>query len=566
MSVGSDSECPGRGFADLRGWYPCRCSVMPALAVIWAEAAGCRLGENEFMRPRGTSPRFVGRVVELSLLGELVDEARAGSPVTVIICGEAGVGKSRLVAEVTAAARDQGTLTLAGSCSAVGRTSFAFAPFAEALRPLARELTPAGGDSSGGRVAPRLFRLVSGSAEAEQTRKPPGPDPLGASAQLGLFEEVLDTLEDAAVPSGVLVVIEDLHWADQSSRGMFDFLSRNLRGTAVALVGTVRVDEPDEAGLLAWLAEVQRGPRAIRIDLEPFSREELTDLVAGVLGEPAPVELATRVYERSGGNAFLAEELLAAAERGALVPAGVRSLVLARMAVLSGPARGLLRLAAVVGASARHGLLAAAGDLGAEDLLGAARELVENHLLVADPSGDGYAFRHALTREAVYAELLPGERQQLHRAVARALTDEPTLGPPAQWAATEAVAEHWYAAGELEHALAASVLAGSAARKCSRRRAHSVTTSGRWLCGTGWPTPRRSPASSDPSCSSVRRTSPAGPASTIAPSATSMPPSQSCRGPTPLGRCWVCCVDGRADYLWRAGRVSRVSGVDWARR
>jgi AAA ATPase domain len=159
-----------------------------------------RLGENGFMRPRGTSSRFVGRVAERALLGELVDEARAGTPLTVIICGEAGVGKSRLVAEVTAAARNQGTVTLTGSCSAVGRTSFAFAPFAEALRPLARELTPAGGDSIEGWVAPRLFRLVSGSVEAEQTRKPPRPDPLGASAHLGLFEEVLDTLEHAAVP------------------------------------------------------------------------------------------------------------------------------------------------------------------------------------------------------------------------------------------------------------------------------------------------------------------------------------------------------------------------------
>lgn len=405
----------------------------------------------------------MGRIVELSLLGELVDETRAGTPVTVIICGEAGAGKSRLVAEVTAAARAEGTLVLVGNCSAVVRTSFAFAPFAEALRPLARKLAALKGDGVGRRAAPRLFRLVSESVDAKRTRDPPGPDPLGASAQLGLFEEMLDTLEDAAVPNGVLVVIEDLHWADQSSRGMFDFLSRNLRDTAVALVGTVRVDEPDEAELLAWLAEVQRGPRAIRIDLEPFGREELRDLVAGVLGEPAPVELSDRVYERSGGNAFLAEELLAAAERGVLVPAGVRSLVLARMAVLSGPARGLLRLAAVVGASARHDLLAAAGGLDADDLRSAARELVENHLLVADQSGDGYAFRHALTREAVDDGLLPGERQQLHRAVARALTDQPTLGPSAQWAATEAIAEHWYASGELEHALAASVAAGTAA-------------------------------------------------------------------------------------------------------
>ena len=94
----------------------------------------------------------------------------------------------------------------------------------------------------------------------ERDRDPPDHDPLGAHAQLGLFEEVLDTLEQAAVPDGLLLVIEDLHWADPSSRGLFEFLSRNLRGIAVALVGTVRTDEPDDAGFLAWMAELQRAP------------------------------------------------------------------------------------------------------------------------------------------------------------------------------------------------------------------------------------------------------------------------------------------------------------------
>jgi predicted ATPase len=277
-----------------------------------------------------------------------------------------------------------------------------------------------------------------------------------------LFEQVLDTLDHAAVPTGLLVVIEDLHWADPSSRGLFDFVSRNLRGTTVALMGTVRTDEPDDAGFLEWLAEVQRGPRAIRIDLEPFGRDDLADLVTGVLGERPSAALAGRVYERSGGNAFLAEELLAAPERGVPVPTTVQGLVLARIAGLTPPARGLVRLAAAAGVRVRHGLLAAAGGLGEEGLLAAVRELAENHLLVADPSGEGYAFRHALTREAVYDDLLPGERHQLHRAVARALTDEPGLGPPAGWAVAEAVAEHWFAAGELEPALAASIAAGNA--------------------------------------------------------------------------------------------------------
>ena len=226
----------------------------------------------------------------------------------------------------------------------------------------------------------------------------------------------------------MLVVIDDLHWADPSSLGLFEFLSRNLRGTPVALVGTVRTDEPDDAGFLAWLAEVQRGPRAVRLDLEPLSREDLTNLLAGVLGYPPSAELADQVYERSGGNAFLAEELLAAREQDVLVPGTVQSLVLARVAGLTAPARDLVRLAAVAGVRVSHGLLATASGLDDEVLLAAARELADKHLLVADRSGEGYAFRHALTREAVYGDLLPGERQKLHLAAARTLSRRPGPG------------------------------------------------------------------------------------------------------------------------------------------
>jgi predicted ATPase len=260
------------------------------------------------------------------------------------------------------------------------------------------------------------------------------------------------------------VVIEDLHWADLSSRGLFEFLSRNLRGAPIALLGTVRTDEPDEAGFLAWLAELQRSQRVVRIDLEAFGRDELAEVLAGVLGRSPSAELVNRVHERSGGNAFLAEELVAALERGVQVPNTVRSVVLARMTGLTAPGRDLLRLAAVAGMRVRHGLLAAACGLSDHALLAAARQLAENHLLVADPSVDGYVFRHALTQEAVYDDLLPGERQQLHRSVAVALTEEPNLGPPDAWAVAQAVAEHWFAAGELEPALAAAVAAGNAAR------------------------------------------------------------------------------------------------------
>jgi DNA-binding CsgD family transcriptional regulator len=411
----------------------------------------------------------VGRAAELRVLNDLLAGTGAGALVTALVCGEAGSGKTRLVTEVAGAAQAGGMRTLVGSCMMVGSTSLAFAPFAEALRPVVQGLAA---DPTGhaGSPAPRLARLVAGPVGAAAAPEPPGIDPLGAFAQLGLFEEVLDTLERAAVPSGLLVVIEDLHWADLSSRGLFEFLSRNLRGPPIALVGTVRTDEPDDAGFLAWLAEVQRGPRILRIDLEPFDRDELAELLAGVLGHGLSDEEASSVHERSGGNAFLAEELIAAGKQGVLVPSTVQGVVLAHVAGLTAPARGLVRLAAVAGVRVSHGLLAAAAGLADEALLTAARELTERHLLVAERTGYEYAFRHALTREAVYQDLLPGERQQLHRALARALTDDPGLGPPAASAVAQAVAEHWLAAGELERALPASVAAGHAARSVAALR------------------------------------------------------------------------------------------------
>jgi DNA-binding CsgD family transcriptional regulator len=427
-----------------------------------AVAPGAHVDDNVVVRTRGTSPRFVGRTVELRLLDELLADAQAGEPVAVLACGEAGCGKTRLMGEVAAAALAKGIRTLTGACTMVGRTSLAFAPFAEALRPVVKDLVVSDGIGVG--VMSRLARLVAAPVPDGTLGSHSDLEPIGPSAQLALFEEALDAIERAAVPSGLLVVIEDLHWADASSRGLFEFLSRNLREIPVALMGTVRTDEPDDAGFQAWLAEVQRGPRATRVDLEPFGRTELAELLTGVLGESPSADLVDRVYQRSGGNAFMAEELVAAGVDTGLVPANVRSALLARMAVLSAPSRSILQLAAVAGLRVDHALLAVAGDLTERELVRALRELGRNYLLIAEPSGRGYAFRHALTRETVYDDLLPGERDRLHSALAQALTEDPTVGPPTAWGLAQARAEHWYMAGEIERALAASVEAGNAAR------------------------------------------------------------------------------------------------------
>jgi DNA-binding CsgD family transcriptional regulator/tetratricopeptide (TPR) repeat protein len=418
----------------------------------------------------GGTPHFVGRADELEALDELIGGARSGSPVTVLICGEAGVGKTALVKELTTRARDRGVRTLAGGCVAVGGKALAFAPFAAALRPVTLDTASHdAGESSGSallRISQFMVRMSGGNGH--EGRLPDGAGVAlgieGTAAQTRLFEDVVDALEHAAVPAGVLLVVEDLHWADQSSLSLFDFIARNRGGASIALVGTVRTDEPPDPTFSRWLAELQRGPGATRIDLEPFARADLSELIEAMTGVEPSDELADRVFERSGGNAYLVRELMAVDGSGDVVPATVRDLVLARAAQLSTTAQGLLRLAAAAGVEVSHGLLAAASGLDADMLEAVARELVEQQLLlVAEPSRSGYGFGHALAREAVYGDLLPGERQCLHAALAHALDKDPTLGSSTGVAVSAAVAEHWDAAGEVQRALAAHVEAGRAA-------------------------------------------------------------------------------------------------------
>ncbi len=383
-----------------------------------------------------------------------------------LVYGEAGVGKTRLVNELVHRARDGGVYTLVGGCAAIGGHALAFAPFVEALRPLAAELATGTHDdvTGAGLVTQFVAQPSDGNAHGGRPDDAPAAVRVGEMAQTRLFEDVVDALERVATPGGAVLVIEDLHWADASSRSLFDFIVRNLRGVAVALVGTVRNDEPPDPELSGWLAELQRGGGAVRIDVEPFTRPEVGVLIEGVLGERPPDETTDRVFERSGGNAFLAQELLAADDGGGDVPPSVRDLLLARTRRLTAAARELFALAAAFGTDVGHDLLALASGFDPNEFDEVLRELVDQQLLVVTTPGLGYAFRHALTREAAYGDLLPGERQRLHAACARALDEGVRVDSPAAVRAAT-IAEHWDAAGDAERALRAHVDAGNAAER-----------------------------------------------------------------------------------------------------
>jgi DNA-binding CsgD family transcriptional regulator len=421
---------------------------------------------------RVSSPVFVGRSVELDRLHLAAERASAGQPATVVLAGEAGVGKTRLVDELRRHAGARGAVTLSGGCLDVGEGVLAYAPVTEALRGLPGLLDADEVDRVLGNARPELARLAPELAAPPPTA-PSGPD--GAPGAPGrFFELLLGVVGRLAERAPVLLVIEDLHWADQSTRELLGFLHRNLRG-GVCLVLTYRNDEPNRgATLRPFLAELERGGRAERLELRRLPREELDELLHGILGHPAPADLAAEIWARSDGNPSFAEELLAA-HRAGLADRGLhqalRDLLLVRVEVLTEPAQQLLEVAAVAGRRVDHELLAAVADQPLERLVGLLREAVSHHVLVAEeakgPTGaDGegtYAFRHALVQEAVYGGLLPVERRRLHAAYAGALAAR--LHDAGRATATDLgqLAHHAHAAHDLEAAVPAAVRAGQAA-------------------------------------------------------------------------------------------------------
>jgi DNA-binding CsgD family transcriptional regulator/tetratricopeptide (TPR) repeat protein len=407
--------------------------------------------------------RFVGRTEELARLRELLAHAAAGEPVVAVLGGEAGVGKTRLVDQL-AAANQQGARVLRGGCVPLGEEGLPFAPVIEALRGLARELDPAELAAVAGPARAELARLVPDLAwDGEAVA---GAEVAGAG-QGRLFELLLGVVERLAATAPLLWVMEDLHWADRSTRDLLAYLTTYLRSGRVLLVGTFRSDELHRLHpLRGLLGELARNRRVARLELPRFTRAEVAEQLAGLLGETPPARLVEDIYARSGGNPFFAEELLLAGDGAvpAALPPSLQAVLLTRVVRLGDRTQQLLRVAAAAGPGVAQPVLAAVAGMDDQELLGSLHEAVDQQLLLPEPGGNGYLFRHALLAEAVYGELLPGERVGLHTALAGALEAGLEAGDdPATRAAR--LAYHWAAAGDQPRALSASVQAAAAAEQ-----------------------------------------------------------------------------------------------------
>ncbi len=410
------------------------------------------------MAIRVTSSRFVGRREELAELERTLDgEVPAELPAMVFVAGESGVGKTRLLRELIAKAESDGGMVLGGTCIELGEDELPYAPLVAALRPLHRTCEP-------------VLDELSEATRADLARLNPEigepwsePESERGEAQRRLFDAFLELISRLGERGSVLLWIEDIHWADRSTRSFLRFLAASLDQERVLVVATYRADELHRRHpLRPLLAELERTPRASRIELERFDRGELADQLADIIGQSPPAEVVERLYGRSDGNPLFTEELLAAGVdgRGSLPPS-LREALLLRVERLSELSQRALRLLAVAG-RADERLLGEASGAESGELSAAIREAVEAQIVEALESGR-FGFRHALLREVLYDDLLPGERADLHLALAAALERIAGDRDPA-WSAT-GIAHHYYSAGDQPRALKAAIDASTAVRK-----------------------------------------------------------------------------------------------------
>jgi ATP/maltotriose-dependent transcriptional regulator MalT len=372
---------------------------------------------------------IVGRAVERDVITAVYASVAAGQPQLLLITGEAGIGKTRLIEDLVQQVRsaERAAQVRIGESAPLAGAALAYGPFVAAL---------------GDRATWLLANDQSGDMFAARHR---------------LFERMLTLLGDLTVEAPLVLVLEDLHWADESSHELLAFLAVRLRDLPVLVVATLRAEElADEAR--RWLSDLERRPRVTRLRLAGLSPHEVAELVADQVPEgsgPDPVAAVVRAAE---GNPLYALELAGSGAR--VPPASITEAVLAKVAGVAPSLRAVVDQVCVADGGMSHELLAATVPLAEDDLLAAAREAVSRRLLAA--TADGYAFPHDLIRQVFYGQLLPGERRRLHRRVADALAARPEPDPAL-------LALHWQLADCPDRAAPAALLA---ARQAVTSRAY----------------------------------------------------------------------------------------------
>lgn len=405
--------------------------------------------------------------------------AEKGSGRLVAISGEAGVGKTRLLAEFLERASKGGRVeVLEGHCYDED-PAVPYGPVIEALRGWIRRggiarIADAAGVWTGdlARLLPELGGTQPVVAESE-----------AAAQKHRVFEAMYRVLRPGASQAPRLLIVEDLHWSDQTSQELLRSLARAIENDRVLILGTYRSDELHRRHPLThWLAQLTRERLMSEVALAPLTREEVTRMLDGILGRAAPHGLAATLFDRTGGNPFFVEEILKSLiESGDMkaliqsapqgrsldhlhIPLTVRDSVVGRTAGLDETTAQVLKYAAVIGRVFDFELLLALTGLKEEQLLKAIGDLVERQLVAEVRHGgeDRYEFRHALTREAIYEDLLGREQRRIHLEVLNAIE---RAGSGNGDGRVDQLAYHSLKARELDKAATYAALAGERAEK-----------------------------------------------------------------------------------------------------
>lgn len=391
--------------------------------------------------PSMVSPQMVGRDAELARMRDLFDVAAGGAPATVLIEGEAGIGKSRLLREFGAEVAQRADVHV-GWCLDLGSARTPYGPLTGILRSLvellgvdqARDAVGVGAEALG-MLLPELAAAPAGDT--------PSPE--------RLRDAIAALIEAAAVRAPQVLVIEDVHWADDSTLAMLAFLMRALRGR-ILLIVTCRTDDVRRGDAVSrFITESVRARLLERLTLQRLDAGSVRELAQAITGRPLS-DRALEHMQRAEGVPFFVEEIACCA--GGPLPDSLRDVLLARFDRLGDDAHTVVQVASGAEGPLPHRLLSRLAGLPELRLDSAIREATVGGILAVHD--DDYRFRHALLREAVHDDLLPGERARLHRAYAEALQEEST---DAEGADAAALAFHWQLAQDSRRALAAAVAA-----------------------------------------------------------------------------------------------------------
>jgi DNA-binding CsgD family transcriptional regulator/tetratricopeptide (TPR) repeat protein len=405
---------------------------------------------------RVSASQLIGRAGELAELMAAFDEAAGGAASLAFLAGESGVGKSRLLHTFLERAGERGGCSIGGECVELGRDELPYAPLVAALRGLLRERDP-------------VLEGLSPTIRAGLAQLVPELDPGAADDaredHSRPFEALLALLEALAEDTPMVLWLDDAQWADNATRHFLAFLAASLPDECRLLtVIAYRSDQLHRRHpMRPLLAELGRGRRVRRLELEPFNRGEVATQLSDILGARPDTDIVERFFERGEGNPLFTEELLAAGSDGrGRLPSTLRDALLLRIERLPEMTRGLLRILAVAG-RLKHDHFVAVCDADEDELAAGLREAVEEQVVQVGRD-ERYGFRHALLREVIYDDLLPGERSELHLRLARVL--EATLSEDDHLAIrAAAVAHHFNAAGDQPQALRSAVQAARAVER-----------------------------------------------------------------------------------------------------